>query len=68
MVRAALITGITGQDGAFAAGQQDVLYLGNLDARRDWGRARNYAEGMQRIVRHEVPGAPASASPNWCGK
>lgn len=31
-------------------GLQDVLYLGNLDAKRDWGHARDYVEGMWRIV------------------
>ncbi len=31
-------------------GMQDCLYLGNLDARRDWGHARDYVEGMWRIV------------------
>jgi GDPmannose 4,6-dehydratase len=29
---------------------QDCLYLGNLDARRDWGHARDYVEGMWRIL------------------
>jgi GDPmannose 4,6-dehydratase len=36
-------------------GQQDCLYLGNLDAKRDWGHARDYVEGMWRIVQHAVP-------------
>lgn len=31
-------------------GLQDVLYLGNIDAKRDWGHARDYVEGMWRIV------------------
>ena len=31
------------------------LYLGNLDAERDWGHARDYVEGMTRILRHEKP-------------
>jgi GDPmannose 4,6-dehydratase len=30
--------------------EQDCLYLGNLDAQRDWGHARDYAEGMWRIL------------------
>jgi GDPmannose 4,6-dehydratase len=34
---------------------QDVLYLGNLDAKRDWGHARDYVEGMWRIVQHDTP-------------
>ena len=33
-------------------GQQKRLYLGNLDARRDWGHARDYVEGMWRILQH----------------
>lgn len=33
-------------------GFQDTLYLGNLDAKRDWGHARDYVEGMWRIVQH----------------
>ncbi len=36
-------------------GQQDVLELGNLDARRDWGHAREYVEGMWRILQHDAP-------------
>ena len=32
---------------------QDTLYLGNLDAKRDWGHARDYVEGMWRIVQHD---------------
>ncbi|WP_294533779.1 GDP-mannose 4,6-dehydratase [uncultured Rhodoblastus sp.] len=38
---------------AIHLGQQDCLYLGNLDARRDWGHARDYVEGMWRIVQQE---------------
>jgi GDPmannose 4,6-dehydratase len=37
-------------------GSDEVLYLGNLDAKRDWGHARDYVEGMWRIVNHETPG------------
>lgn len=33
---------------------QNTLYLGNLDAKRDWGHARDYVEGMWRIVQHET--------------
>jgi len=40
---------------AIAAGVQERLYLGNLDARRDWGHARDYAEGMWRIVQQDAP-------------
>jgi GDPmannose 4,6-dehydratase len=35
-------------------GLQERLYIGNLDAKRDWGHARDYAEGMWRILRQEV--------------
>jgi len=34
-------------------GLQDVLWLGNLDAKRDWGHARDYVEGMWRIVQQD---------------
>jgi len=34
---------------------QDKLFLGNLDAQRDWGHARDYVEGMWRIVQHDTP-------------
>ena len=33
-------------------GRQKTLYLGNLDAKRDWGHARDYVEGMWQIVQH----------------
>ena len=36
-------------------GHQDCLYLGNLDAQRDWGHARDYVEGMWRILQHPDP-------------
>ncbi|MFN3667557.1 MAG: GDP-mannose 4,6-dehydratase [Sediminibacterium sp.] len=38
-----------------ALGLQDVLYLGNLDAKRDWGHAKDYVEGMWRILQHNEP-------------
>ena len=38
-----------------AAGQQDKLYLGNLDALRDWGYARDYVECMWLMLQHEQP-------------
>lgn len=38
-----------------ALGLQDTLYLGNLDARRDWGHAKDYVEGMWRILQQEKP-------------
>jgi GDPmannose 4,6-dehydratase len=33
-------------------GLEKKLYLGNLDAKRDWGHARDYVEGMWRIMNH----------------
>ena len=36
-------------------GQQQVLELGNLDAKRDWGYAQEYVEGMWRILQAEQP-------------
>jgi GDPmannose 4,6-dehydratase len=36
-------------------GLQDCLYLGNLDARRDWGHARDYVEAMWRILQQKKP-------------
>ena len=44
---------ITRAVAAIELGLQDTLYLGNLDAQRDWGHARDYVEGMWRIVQHE---------------
>jgi GDPmannose 4,6-dehydratase len=40
---------------AIHLGLQDMLYLGNLDAKRDWGHARDYAEGMWRILQLPEP-------------
>jgi len=36
-------------------GQQDVLFLGNLDSKRDWGYAPEYVEGMWRILQADQP-------------
>lgn len=36
-------------------GLQNILYLGNLDAERDWGHARDYVEGMWKILQHPIP-------------
>ncbi len=38
-----------------AAGKQDVLELGNLDAQRDWGYAADYVEGMWRMLQQDTP-------------
>ena len=37
-------------------GMDECLYLGNLDARRDWGYAPEYVEGMWRIIQADSPG------------
>ncbi len=36
-------------------GQLDVLELGNMDAKRDWGFAKDYVEGMWRMLQHHTP-------------
>nr|AEP25619.1 GDP-D-mannose 4,6-dehydratase [Ganoderma lucidum]AEP25622.1 GDP-D-mannose 4,6-dehydratase [Ganoderma lucidum] len=36
-------------------GKQQCLYLGNLDAKRDWGHAKDYVEGMWRMLQQESP-------------
>ena len=38
-----------------ASGLQDGVYLGNLDAVRDWGYAPEYVEGMWRMLQYDVP-------------
>ncbi|GHC07046.1 GDP-mannose 4,6-dehydratase [Cerasicoccus arenae] len=40
---------------AIKLGQQDKLYLGNLDAKRDWGFAKEYVEGMWRMLQQDEP-------------
>ena len=40
---------------AIELGLQDKLFLGNLDAQRDWGHARDYAEGMWMILQQKEP-------------
>ena len=37
------------------SGAQEHLYLGNLNARRDWGHARDYMEAAHLIVQHDTP-------------
>ena len=46
---------ITRAVAAIATGRQECLYLGNLDAKRDWGHARDYVEGMWCIVQQKTP-------------
>jgi len=38
------------------SGLQEKTYLGNLDAERDWGHARDYVEGMWRMLQQDEPG------------
>jgi len=40
---------------AIAVGRQDFLYLGNLDAERDWGYAKEYVEGMWQMLQADGP-------------
>lgn len=46
---------ITRAVAAIQLGLQERLYLGNLDAQRDWGHARDFVDGMWRIVQQEAP-------------
>lgn len=46
---------ITSQVALIATGKAEQLELGNLDAKRDWGFAKDYVEGMWRILAHNVP-------------
>lgn len=46
---------ITMAAAAISKGLQDQLYLGNLDAQRDWGHARDFVDGIWRIVQAETP-------------
>ena len=46
---------ITRAVAAIKAGKEDSLYLGNLDARRDWGYAKEYVEAMWRMLQAQDP-------------
>lgn len=46
---------ITRAVAAIHLGMQDKLYLGNMDAKRDWGHAKDYVEGMWRILQQDRP-------------
>lgn len=46
---------ITKAVAAISAGKQDCLYLGNLDAMRDWGHARDYVEAMWLALQQDQP-------------
>ena len=46
---------ITSQLGKIVKGEQKFIELGNLDAKRDWGHAKDYVEGMWRILQADEP-------------
>lgn len=46
---------ITDTVAKIALGKAEVLELGNLDAKRDWGYAKDYVEGMRLMLQHDVP-------------
>src|SRR5919107_1731104 len=46
---------ITRAAAAIALGRQDKLYLGNLDAKRDWGHAKEYVRGMWLMLQQDEP-------------
>ena len=46
---------ITRAVAAIVRGDQKELFLGNLEARRDWGHAADYVEGMWRMLQRDVP-------------
>ena len=37
-------------------GLQDNIYLGNINSKRDWGHAKDYVEGMWKMLQHGIPG------------
>jgi GDPmannose 4,6-dehydratase len=46
---------ITRAVAAIHFGKQDALVMGNIDAKRDWGHARDYVDGMWRMLQQDVP-------------
>ena len=46
---------ITRAVAAIQLGRQHRLYIGNLDAKRDWGHARDFVDGMWRILQQDTP-------------
>lgn len=46
---------ITRAAGRIKVGLQKKLYLGNIDAKRDWGYAKDYVDAMWRILQHDEP-------------
>ena len=47
---------ITDSVAKISLGKQEVLELGNLDAKRDWGYAKEYVEGMYKMLQIDEPG------------
>jgi GDPmannose 4,6-dehydratase len=45
---------ITRAVAAISLGHQEQLFLGNIDAKRDWGHARDYVEGMWRMLQQDI--------------
>ena len=50
-----MVANVTRAVAAIELGLQTTLFLGNLNAKRDWGHARDYVEGMWRIVQQDDP-------------
>jgi GDPmannose 4,6-dehydratase len=46
---------ITRAVASISLGKEDCLYLGNIDAKRDWGHARDYVEGMWLMLQQQSP-------------
>jgi len=46
---------ITKAIAAISKGEQDFILLGNLSAKRDWGHAKDYVEGMRLMLQHDAP-------------
>jgi GDPmannose 4,6-dehydratase len=46
---------ITRAAARISLGLQDKLYIGNLDAKRDWGHAKDYVEGMWKMLQVDTP-------------
>jgi GDPmannose 4,6-dehydratase len=47
---------ITSTVARIVEGIDKTIYLGNIDVKRDWGHARDYVEGMWRMLQQDVPG------------
>jgi GDPmannose 4,6-dehydratase len=45
---------ITRAVSAIVKGKQEKIYLGNLDAKRDWGHAKDYVDAMWRILQQDI--------------